>query len=169
MTIVIEDGTGLANANSYASESTFETYTEDRGITPATGDAEAALIRATQAIDAKYRARFNGYKARQRAQALEWPRQGVLDTQSFLVPANAVPIEIVQATCEAAIRELVAPGSMMPDLERGGDIRSIKAGSVAIDYGANASAHTTFSIIDGILSSLLGTTPSPLFASAVRG
>jgi hypothetical protein len=47
--MVVEDGTGLANANSYASEATLDTYTDDRGITLASGDAEAALVRATAA------------------------------------------------------------------------------------------------------------------------
>ena len=72
--MIVEDGTGLANSNSYASEDTLDTYCDDRGITLATGDSEAALIRATAAIDATYRNRYPGYKTQLRDQALEWPR-----------------------------------------------------------------------------------------------
>lgn len=169
MPIVVEDGTGLANANSYASEGTLEVYADNHGVTLATGDAEAALIRATAAIDATYRGRFPGYKTNGRDQALELPRLAGYDIEGNLLPADEVWTEVVNATCEAAIRELIEPGSMMPDLERGGNIKSLKAGSVAIEYGANATARTTFTVIDGILSGILiSGSAGGLFGRAVR-
>ncbi len=167
--MIVEDGTGLSTANSYVSENDADTYFEDRGNTDWTDssdDKEAALIRATAAIDATYRARFSGYKTNMRDQALEWPRTAAYDAQGNLV--EGVPIEIINATIEAAARELTEAGSMMPDLSRGGDIRRLQAGSVAIEYSAAASVVTTRTLIDGILSGLLGAA-TPFTASAVRG
>src|SRR6185436_4655409 len=128
--ILVEDGTGLSDANSYVSEDDADTYFDDRGNTTwgtSTDDKEAALIHATAAIDALYRYRFTGYKTNMRDQALEWPRTASYDAQGNLV--EGVPVEIVQATCEAAYRELQEAGSMAPDLSRGGDVRRLQAGS----------------------------------------
>lgn len=168
MGLILEDGTGLSAANSYANEATLSTYCDDRGITLASGDAEAALVRATAWIDSTYRTRFQGQRVKFRLQGLEWPRVGVADMSGFFVPYTEVPIEIVRATCEAAIRELAEAGSLAPDLDRGGNIKELGAGSVRVVYGANATAQTTFQIIDGILAGLLGAS-SPFTARAVRG
>ena len=171
--IVVEDGTGLSTANAYVSVDDCATYCTDRGLTFGTSPTvtgEQAIIRASAAIDAIYRDQFPGDKRLGRAQAMEWPRSGAYDTADELVPDDAVPIEIIQATCEAAVRELADPGSMMPDLERGGGVRRLKAGSVEIEYGANAANQTTFSAIAALLSGLLtGGTGGGLFVSAGRG
>src|SRR4051812_48686979 len=106
MTILVEDGTGLIDANSYVDETTFETYCDDRGLTPASGDVEAALVRATAAIDANWNGRFPGYKVKGRQQALQWPRAVAYDTDQQAIDSESVPPEIIQATCEATLREL---------------------------------------------------------------
>jgi hypothetical protein len=57
MGIVVEDGTGIADANSYASEDDADNYFEDRANdtwATSTADKEAALIRASASLDAIY-------------------------------------------------------------------------------------------------------------------
>lgn len=172
MGIIVEDGDGIEDANSYASEDDLGTYSDDRGITLASGDAEAALIRATAFIDARYGSSFAGYQKSGRSQGLQWPRSAAYDAGDWLIPEDEVPKEVIQATCEAAIRELTSPNSLMPDLERGGAIQSIRAGSVGITYASNASSKTTFTLIDGILSNVLtgnGGSGGGLFGKVVRG
>ena len=169
MAFLLEDGTGIAGANAYIDETALGNYADDRSMTLAAGDASAAIIRATKYIDAVYRMRFVGYKTHGRSQGLEWPRTGVLDSQYFPIALNEIPQEIKDATCEAAIRELTTPFSMLPDLERGGQIRRLQAGSVAIDYGANATAITTYRVIDGILGNLLGALGQGFTAQTIRG
>lgn len=188
--LIAETGEGLQNANSYCLEDEFDTYCDDRGYTVAAGDAEAALIRATTFIDT-YRYRFPGYRTKRRLQGLEWPRVGAYTTlsgdgreypypmshrssdyQQYLgvsyIAANVVPVEIIAATIEAALRELAAPGSMQPDLERGGMISRLKAGSVEIDYQPGANPQSTTQLIDGLLAGLL-LPPQGLFATSSRG
>lgn len=171
--LVIEDGSGVAGANAYLSLDDCAAYCLARGLTFVTSpssDGEASIIRATAAIDGRYRGVFPGYRTHGRGQSVEWPRLAAYDSEGWLINGDEVPQEILDATCEAAVRELAEPGSMMPDLERGGAIQSLKAGSVAIVYGANADNRTTFTLIDGILSRLLGSTSSNTFVGrAVRG
>jgi hypothetical protein len=159
MPFIVETGAGLTDSTSYVSEDDADSYFEDRATsawTDSTEDKEAALIRATQALDAIYRKRYPGTRTLGRAQALEWPRQDAVDAEGLEVGDDEIPIEIIEATCELAVRELVSPGSVLPDLERGGSIRRIQAGSVAIEYGDNAQTVTTLQLIDGILSPLIG-------------
>lgn len=168
MSLDVETGSGSPDSNSYVSLSDASDYASDHGLTfPASpaGPAEAALIRATAAIDATYRARFPGQRTNGRSQSLEWPRKYAGDAAGEPIADDEIPQEIINATIEAAVRELALPNSMMPDLERGGQIKSIQAGSVAIEYGGNATARTAFTLIDGILSSLISTGTSGLFAT----
>ncbi len=167
--MIVEDGTGVTSANSYVLEDEFDEYCDARGTTPATGDAEAALVRATQFIDTTYRTRFSGTKVNGRDQALQWPRTGATDDDAEEIEDDEIPQEIKDAVCEAALRELEEPGSMQPDLERGGDIRRLKAGSVEIEYGGAASAETTFTIIDNILAGLLESPSGNFTATSERG
>lgn len=158
MSIVVEDGSGLPDSNAYVSVDACASYCSDRGLTfgsSPTVTGEQAIIRASAAIDAIYREQFPGYKRNGRAQAMEWPRANAFDNAGEIIANDEIPVEIVQATCEAAVRELADPGSMMPDLERGGGIRRLKAGSVEIEYGANAQNQTTFQTIGNLLSGLL--------------
>jgi Putative DnaT-like ssDNA binding protein len=156
MAFVVEDGTGVTGATSYCSEDDFDTYTEDRGYAVVVGDTEQALVRATQCLDGIYRLQFSGTKTHGRSQSLEWPRTDATDAEGLTLATNEIPIEIIEATCELALRELAAPNSILPDLERGGGIQSLRAGSVAITYTNAAATTTTLQLINGILSSLIG-------------
>lgn len=187
MSLIVETGAGLANAESYAAVSDVVTYASNRNFTfPGTDvpASEGALRRATAWIDSTFRTRFTGYRTLRRAQALEWPRVGAYvyipnnasdmayaggyDPAYDYIGQNVIPIEIINATCEAAIREFASPGALAPDLERGGAIKLLKAGSVEIEYGGSASALTTWTAINNTLSGLLRSTSSTSFR-AVRG
>jgi len=169
MAFIVEDGTGVAGATSYASEDDFDTYVEDRNYTVTVGDTETALVRATQVLDATYRKRYPGARTNGRDQSLEWPRTGATDDASNTIADDEIPVEIIDATCELALRELASPGSTMPDIDRGGQPRRLRAGSVEIEYGANASATATFSLIDGILDGLLSGSGGGIQGTATRG
>lgn len=155
--IVVEDGTGLADANAYASEDAADTYFDDRADTDwssSSNDAEAALIRATQALDILYRTRYPGTRMNGRSQGLEWPRADATDVNGYTIAEDEIPIEVIEATCELAKRERTTPGSAMPDLERA--VRMVQAGSVQVEFAANAAQQTLYQIVDGIMSNLVG-------------
>jgi hypothetical protein len=170
--MIVEDGTGLANADAYVTVDYCADYCTERGLTFGTSPTlvgEQAIVRATAALDAIYRGRFSGYKTHGRDQSLEWPRTASYDREFYTLPNDEIPTEVKYATCEMAVRELADPGSMMPDLERGGQVRRLKAGSVEIEYGSNSMAQTTFQLVDGIMSGLLGSQPLSFVGVAVRG
>jgi hypothetical protein len=171
----VEDGEGLADADSYVSLADAAEYCTSHGLTFAispAAPAEAALIRATAFIDNRYSSSFPGYRKAGRSQALQWPRAVAYDSEGWLIADDEIPIEVIEATIEAAVREFAVPNSMMPDLERGGEIQSLRAGSVSITYASGAPAETKFSIIDRIMSNILNGTQGSgggLFGRAMRG
>lgn len=172
-TLVLEDGTALATSNAYADADTLDTYCDDHGITLASSDGDAkdsALIRASAALDGAYRLAFPGYRTSGRDQAMEWPRTAAYDYEGVMLATDEVPQEVIDATCEMAVREVETPGIMTPDLERGGFVRRLKAGSVEVEYGGSNN-QTVFTIIDGIMSKLVGSqaVASTMFGIAVRG
>ena len=158
MALTVEDGTGLADADSYVSASSFATYAVNIGaaLTAGPDETDAALRRATSWLDATYAARFPGFRYRGRLQALAWPRSGALDISGSPIGVDEIPREIERAVCEAALREIAEPGALAPDMERGGAIQSVQAGSVGVTFAAGAPAETTFSAIDNALAPLIG-------------
>jgi len=120
MALVVEDGSGLASANGFVAVAYADAYHLLRGNTTWTGaDAlkEAAIVRATFYLSNAYA--WQGLRRRSRDQALAWPRVDVFDQEGYAVAFDAVPTEIEQATAEIALRELLTPGAMTPDVTLG--------------------------------------------------
>lgn len=170
--LVVETGSIVTGANGYVTMEVCVAYCATRGLTfvdsPSTA-GEQAIIRATAYIDGKYRAKFPGYRTSGRTQSLEWPRTAAYDYEGIVIATTDIPIELKNAVCEAAVRELATPGTMAPDLDRGGDIRSVRAGSVSIDFGPQATVETHWTVISQILSSLLGPVQSTYSSPSSRG
>lgn len=163
MALIVEDGTGKADADSYVSLSDAASYASSRGLTfvISGGDeakAEAALRRATSWVDAEYGARFPGSRVNGRDQALQWPRNDAVDASGEEIASDAVPIEIVRATIEAAVREKASPGSLSPDVTPGKIKTRAKVGEIEVEYAASGSVteqRPVLSVVDGILAPLL--------------
>lgn len=64
-----------------------------------------------------------------------------------------VPDEVKKSTNELALIALTT--DLNPVLERGGDIRRLKAGSVEVEYGPGAQPVTVYRHVDGFLKPLL--------------
>lgn len=108
MALVLEDGTGLANSNSYVSLAEAGVYFSADLVTSPLWDAlpdqENQLIWATRVLDQK--TRWRGTTANNNGttivQALRWPRQNMWDRDGNSVSNLIVPIQVKQATCEMA-------------------------------------------------------------------
>lgn len=131
---------------------------------------QAALIRASVYIDGRYRkllasgvwqSLFPGAKTEGRGQAREWPRTGAEDYEGHAIPSYQVPVEVEQATYEAALRELVEPGSLSPDFVAASTVKRQKVGpieeefSVAAGADGAASVRPVISIIDEMIAPVL--------------
>lgn len=164
---------GTADSESYVSVADYKAWADANGTSYAgktDTQIEQAARRATTFIDGAYGRRFIGQRTNGRAQALCWPRIDAWDAENEeYIASDEVPDEVVTATCEAIARELTKAGSLAPDLKRGGAVKSVKAGSVSVEFAGNAPAETTFKAIDHALAPLLTSTSGGLVGRAVRG
>jgi hypothetical protein len=109
MAFTIEDGTGIEDANAYATVAFVDTYFSDRGNTSWTGtnsEKEYAIIEATDYIERRWGPLFKGNKefTSDPLQALSFPRLNLYDRDGLLV--EGIPTKLKQATAEYALRAL---------------------------------------------------------------
>ncbi len=145
MTLVMEDGNGLPDANSYANVAYADAYFTARAITAWTGaDAvkEAALIRATDYIETVYSTKFKGTQAfvsdppdPEEDQALSFPRDTRVSEvagiyYSELEKPVVIPAALKKATCEYALRALTASLLVDPVVDESGALVTSKTEQV---------------------------------------
>ena len=157
MALIVENGSGLSNAESYASVAECDAYHLARGNTAWTGTTdqkEIALRLATQAIEVEYVGRWLGQRINQ-DMSLSWPRNAVYDSDDYYISASVVPQRIKDATCELALRQ-VQGDTLVPDISEPGDIEaeSVTVGpiSVSTEYSGGKSQVKEYSIVDSLLS-----------------
>lgn len=145
MSLVVEDGTGRADAESFVALAFADDYHARFGnATWAAADEttrEAALRRATQYLDTRYQ--FAGAPLTT-TQALAWPRDVAL-----------WPVRKVQdATCEAALRALDGP--LYVD-QGDAPVTQETVGPISVSYGASQNGgQARIVVIDDMLRGLLG-------------
>lgn len=159
MAVIVEDGTGLEDANSYVDEAEARAYAEARGIELPADDAEvsAMLIAAMDYLEAQ-RQRFQGSKTHPGVQALQWPRTGVILDCSYALPGNVIPSELKQAQMALAL-EVHAGNKLLPS----SDGRVVKKEKVDVierefmtgsDLGRQGLPAPSFPLVDGLLAPL---------------
>lgn len=133
-TFTVEDGTGLANANSYASVSTAVDYLSANihatsFLNAVSAVQEKCLVRAAQLLDQF----VDWYGSRATTvQALEWPREGVLGRDGVTyIEKTVVPVWLQQAVAEYARFLYDADRSSDPDSQ---NVKSLKADVVEIEF-----------------------------------
>lgn len=105
MPLIVEDGTGVANANSYITLAVARTYASLRGIVLSVDDPTltAQVILAADFLES-FAQQYVGSPTLF-TQSLSWPRQGVLFDPNNPYPNNQIPIQLLNAQCEAVIAE----------------------------------------------------------------
>ena len=142
---------------SYGTLAAADTYHSDRGNTTWTGadaDKTIALLRGSEYIDQAFRSRFVGYKYGDRDQVREWPRSAAYDIHGDYIEYTVTPDEVAYATYEAALRELVTPGSLQPDYDPATQIKREKVDVLEVEYTASHGAQSVVPII-GIIAGIL--------------
>ena len=131
MNLILEDGTGLANANSYASVAEADAY-HDRRLHSLTWTAattpvkERALAMASRTLDAM--TVWQGSRATA-TQALAWPRTGVV-YDGLLIDGETVPAPVKNATAELA--RLLIGEDLTQDVAQN-DVESLNLGDGALE------------------------------------
>lgn len=144
MALVVEDGTGKADAESYGSLTDFKLWADGRGrvYTAIYADAaiEAALREGFQYINVHRR--YKGYIASTSAQVGAFPREGLTDWDGRTV--TGVPQRVIWANFELAWSRLIGGADLYQDLERGGQLASKSVGPISKSWFAGAPAGVVF-------------------------
>lgn len=154
ITLTKEDGSVVANANTYVEVADVDAYATNHGYSEWEGDADtkaAAILRGMNYIESY---NFKGKKTA-RDNPLKWPRAEVRDEDDYLLESDEIPDEVVKATCEAAYREVVSPGVLQEDRTTG--IKRKKVDVLETEYfqGGGGGASTVFTAIDHLLAGLI--------------
>jgi len=157
MSLVVETGLGLSNAESYASVADSVAYHSGIGDNTWSGitatEQEQALRRATVYLVGKYRMRWAGSRMTT-SQALDWPRSSVpvVDTpHRSYYPNDSVPREVVAACCAMARR--AAAGELLSD--QGQRASSVTVGPISKTFEAGSTVATQYPEINALLRPLL--------------
>lgn len=160
MALTVENGTGLGDADAFVSRADCDAYHTAHGNSAWDGtndDKDAAIRRATVWVSQHFN--WKGQPVQGRNQALAWPRYWASDRYGWPVDTTSVPQEVIDATCEAALRELTTPGTLTPDVTLTARVRSERVGPIATEYAvlpASADAERpVVTLISDILRGLL--------------
>lgn len=177
ITLIVEDGSGVENANSYIDAAYMSQYAELQGSSDwcnNTDQQTLALVQASQFIDLRYSARFCG--------ELVHEDQGLLFPRIVNGVNSGIPKSLKNAVASLALQYLQDGGL---DLNANADA-SVKAESISLGNGAivesktyydNESAKASFSnfaVTDRYVDQLMktvgcGGASSSLFIPAYRG
>ncbi|MCR6502587.1 hypothetical protein MUO32_26525 [Shinella sp. CPCC 101442] len=147
----------------YGTRADFTTYATAAGYVfpDGTTDAQkdAAMQRGSLVID-RYEARFSGRRTSGFAQERAWPRTGATTYYGEAIPADTIPVAIVNASYEAAFLELTNPGSLSPVVTGSSTVKREKVGQLEVEYAASSStsvadmvamATPVVTVIEGLL------------------
>lgn len=153
MSLIVEDGTGMETAESYASVAQADARLAALGMTNwatlTTTEKEQALRRATVYMVQVYGGRWKGTRL-YRIQALDWPRYGV-EVEGYAISSAEVPVEVVNACIDTAFK--AAAGDLNPDIGRA--VKREKVGPLETEYADYGSQVVQYRAIDQLLAGLL--------------
>ena len=167
MTLIVEDGTGKANAEAFCDTSYADTYHSNLGNTawaaldPAT--KEAKLRVATNWLTQHYRLRWKGWRSGP-TQRLDWPRLGVfirdvaayptggrLSGWNYMIAANEIPALVKDACCELAL--LAITDNLTPTLTQTRE--EFQTGPIKVKYAKGSPQTKRYPHVFAILQPLL--------------
>ena len=110
MALIVEDGTGLATAESYISVADAEIYLDKIGdatfaALATVASKEAALRKAAQYLDEMFGLAWAGNRVLS-TQAIDWPRQDATDDTGTAIDEDVVPQAVKDATSWLALQSI---------------------------------------------------------------
>lgn len=148
MALIVENGTLVANANSYVSVANFIEWADARGVTyPALPELQQKILRAMDYIESLD---FVGQK-HEETQALQWPRDYVY-IDGYSIESDEIPPEVKKAVYEATKVEIDGD-SRLTASER--ETTSEKIGDIAVTYSSSAGMKRTIPAVTKALRKLV--------------
>ncbi len=161
ITITVETGAQVVNANSYISVANVRIYAANRGIAlPVINDEVAVMIiKANDYLEAQAE-RYQG-EIVSSDQALQWPRKCVY-INGALVPSNVIPKSLISAQSQLVIA-INAGFDLQPNVAPGDYVVKEKVGPIETEYAnpLQVGIEPTFTAAEALLA--------PLFNSNSKG
>lgn len=162
MALVVEDGTGKVNAESYAAVADFQTFFNNRGVDIAALEdleIEQLLRKATDYLQGYYRGSWKGVR-NTITQALDWPRYNVTledvpggwAQYPAMLPNNVIPNEIKNACSLLAYKAQSV--DLAPDIDR--VTKSEKIDVLEVVYDTSRPAFVMYRDVAMLLAPYLG-------------
>jgi len=158
MSLIVEDGSGLPNSESYVSVAEADTYHSNRGNTDwaalTTTQKEQLLRGATDYMVAVYRLRWDGYRY-VNTQALDWPRiyVPVRDICSVNAYPEYVDFDIVPTLVKNACAELALKANTETLLDDQGQVTiREKVGPIEVEYDKFSPQYKRYLQVENSLS-----------------
>lgn len=172
MSLIVEDGTGKADAESYGSVADADAYHRSRYGPDASwanysaGEKELFLRRATDYMLATYRGKWKGWVSIF-TQRLDWPRYEVYPDASnpYALAVNIVPDAVKWACFELALR--AATQSLVAD-EDPNTVIAESIGPISVTYAQGGAKQIRFAQVDRMLGTLLTGGSNAIQVTAVR-
>ena len=151
-TIIVEDGSGVPNANSYVSVAELQQYADDRGI-ELVGDLSQLIINAMDYIESL---NYKGVK-KDKNQSLKWPRKYVIiDGYSgcgcSYFPDDEIPSLLKKALMATAVA-VDQGNSPLAVVDRA--VKREQVDVISVEYMDNASSSIIDPTINAALAPLL--------------
>lgn len=145
VTFVVEDGTGVTNANAYVSVEEANVYNDhhphgDKWVTFGTADKQRSIIMATRLLDDEVQwngkptfnlaSSISSSNTTAKTQPLRYPRSGVTDQDGYTLDHNRIPTFLKNAASELARYLASTDRTAEPDTQGFG---SVQLGSLTVD------------------------------------
>jgi hypothetical protein len=143
MTLIVEDGSIVADANSYISLADALLRAPVLGVTisAVTEEGESQLIQAAYALDRDYRSFYKGSKTDPDNQSMQWPRTGVT-IDNIEQSENSIPQEVIDS--QIFMAGYIASGVDLNPVDDGREIASEEVvGAVKQAYFKNGRTGAT--------------------------
>jgi hypothetical protein len=163
VTVIVEDGTTVANANSYLSVSEANTLLmphEDKvSVWDAAPGAKQndSVVEATRYLDEMYRWYGNPQGA---SQVLQWPRTIQYDDHGRVIATATVPLQLRKGCARLALEWIRAPSSLRNRVgaQGSGLVKSWSAESFSVAYDTGSADNilrgTRFTDVEHLLHSI---------------
>uniref|UniRef100_A0AAU6W0F9 Virion structural protein n=1 Tax=Pseudomonas phage Pavpe01 TaxID=3138545 RepID=A0AAU6W0F9_9VIRU len=159
--IVVEDGTGKSNANSYVSVADARIYAKNRGVILSDDDDVIAawLINASDYL-LTFECEYVGYRTNP-TQALSWPRTDAISNCRPIVGPDEIPAQIVFAQCQCVIAQHNGI-DLMPTYTASDFVTEETVGPLTTKYADPLAVglKPTITSVDALLAPLFGTCAS---------
>jgi len=149
MAFILEDGTGIENANAYVDENYANNYYmgERLAMFSELSDKESVIVSATQLVDISY-----DWKGTRQSieQGLNWPRDDV-ELEGHEI--TGIPNALKKAVCEAVFIIMNSDGELFSNDNQREAVKESVAGAVAVEYAIKEEA-TKYEVLNKILRGL---------------